>query len=295
MDSILTRPLLRLINLVSLKTTPGALQKPKGSPSNHLGIPNSITKSVNMATNGPSPKITLYTNHLCPFAQRAHITLDELQLPHEEVLIDLETPRPQWYLDINPRGLVPSIKYSVPGVLDKEEIITESAVVAQFLCDSFPSHLLPAVGKDASPSAALTRARINFFCDTWSDKISSTQWAIMQAETPEEKETKAKETIAAIKKEIEPLLANADPFFGGSKELTFAEVFTAPFIQRMVALAEDGELYPRGLLAQIEELPNFSRWVKAVLGQGSVTRIFNKEKFLDGTKRRMQRMKDAKK
>ena len=60
-----------------------------------------------------------------------------------EVIIDLNTPRPQWYLDINPRGLVPSIKYSVPGVYDEEEIITESAIVSQFLMDSFPSHLLP--------------------------------------------------------------------------------------------------------------------------------------------------------
>lgn len=52
-----------------------------------------------------TPKITLYTNHRCPYAQRAHITLDELKLPYEEVIIDLDTPRPQWYLDINPRGL----------------------------------------------------------------------------------------------------------------------------------------------------------------------------------------------
>lgn len=101
-------------------------------------------------TNGhsdkPAPKITLYTNHGCPYAHRAHITLSELDLPYEEVLIDLSTPRPQWYLDINPRGLVPSIKYSVEGLYD-EEIITESAIVAQFLMDEFPSHLLPGTGE----------------------------------------------------------------------------------------------------------------------------------------------------
>lgn len=54
-------------------------------------------------TDVATPKITLYTNHRCPYAQRAHITLDELKLPYEEVIIDLDTPRPQWYLDINPR------------------------------------------------------------------------------------------------------------------------------------------------------------------------------------------------
>ena len=46
----------------------------------------------------------LYTNHRCPYAHRSHIALEELGLPFEETIIDLDTPRPQWYLDINPRG-----------------------------------------------------------------------------------------------------------------------------------------------------------------------------------------------
>jgi len=49
-----------------------------------------------------SPKITLYTNHVCPWAHRAHIALKELGLPYEEVIIDLDTPREAWYLKINP-------------------------------------------------------------------------------------------------------------------------------------------------------------------------------------------------
>jgi glutathione S-transferase len=40
----------------------------------------------------------------------------------------------------------------------------------------------------------------------------------------EEKEKLAKETVAAIEKEIEPLLANAAPFFGGKDKPTLAEV-----------------------------------------------------------------------
>lgn len=52
--------------------------------------------------NGIPPKITFYTNHGCPYAHRAHITIKELGLPYEEVIIDLDTLRPQWYLDINP-------------------------------------------------------------------------------------------------------------------------------------------------------------------------------------------------
>ena len=137
--------------------------------------PNSTVSARNMATtNGTTPKIILYTNHGCPYAHRAHITLEELGLPFEEVIIDLTVPRPQWYLDINPRGLVPSVKYTAPG--QKEETITESAIVSQFFADLYPSHLLP-----ASSDGALKRARINFFVDTWSTKVASQIFPIYMA------------------------------------------------------------------------------------------------------------------
>ena len=50
------------------------------------------------------PKIILYTNHVCPFAHRAHIALKETGLEYEEVFIDLDKPREPWYLKINPVG-----------------------------------------------------------------------------------------------------------------------------------------------------------------------------------------------
>jgi len=58
-------------------------------------------------TNGIAPNITLYTNHGCPYAHRAHIALKELKLPYEEIIIDLDKPREPWYLEINPVRLQP--------------------------------------------------------------------------------------------------------------------------------------------------------------------------------------------
>ncbi|KAI6849884.1 thioredoxin-like protein [Hortaea werneckii] len=243
------------------------------------------------ATNGHTthnlhPHITLYTNHRCPFAHRAHIALNELNLPFEEVIIDLDTPRPQWYLDINPRGLVPAIKYSVPGVVDGE-ILYESGIVARFLCDSFPSHLLPA--SKETPWSALRRAKIDFFVDTFSTKISSYQFAAMRA-SGEERDAKCKEWAAAIEKEIEPLLSDAAPFFGGSKELTFAEVMTAPFVIRWRSLAKDGELLPTSFLGALDKLPNFSRWSKAMAEKDSVLKIYDEPAIVQGTKAKVQQM-----
>lgn len=121
-------------------------------------------------------------------------------------------------LTTSQRGLVPSIKFS-SGPLN-DEIITESGIVSQFLADAYPSHLLPASG---DVGAALTRARINFFVDTWFTKAGSHWIRIAREESQEEKEALVKEFVSVVGKEIEPLLKDAGPFFGGSKKLTLAE------------------------------------------------------------------------
>lgn len=67
------------------------------------------------------------------------------------------------------------------------------------------------------------RARINFFVDTWFTMVNKLMYPILRAEG-EEKEKLGSQLVAAVKKEIEPLLENAEPFFGGSKHITLAEV-----------------------------------------------------------------------
>lgn len=151
-------------------------------------------------------------------AHRAHITLAELGIPFEEEIIDLDTPRSPEYLKVNPRGLVPSLSYN-------GEIITESAVVAQFLADAYPSHLLPA---SSDPSGPLTRARIAFFVDAWFTKVNSFWFRALFAKTADDANESAQELVKGITKEIEPLLKDAGPFFGGSNKLTLAEASCAP-------------------------------------------------------------------
>lgn len=147
-------------------------------------------------------------------AHRAHIALAELGIPFEEEIIDLAVPRTAEYLKINPRGLVPSLVYN-------GEIITESAVVTQFLADAYPSHLLPSSTDAEGP---LKRARINFFVDTWFSKVSGFYMKTLTAKTDEDATSNANELVKGIVKEIEPLLKGAGPFFGGSEKLTLAEV-----------------------------------------------------------------------
>jgi len=190
-------------------------------------------------------KIILYTNHRCPCsspfppspvvapfssrprqtplltrpgAHRAHIALELLKIPFEEVIIDLGRPRDPWYLEVNPRGLVPSLSYN-------GQILTESAVVTQFLADLYPSKLLPESG---SPEGALRRARVAFFVDAFFTKVQSQGFKFGGAKTEEEIDAVADAYIAAVVKEIEPLLQDAAPFFGGAAEITLAEVRDTP-------------------------------------------------------------------
>jgi glutathione S-transferase len=107
-----------------------------------------------------------------------------------------------------------------------DEIILESGLISQFLADAHPSHLLPT--SNDSPTASLFRYRINFFVDTYFNKVSTHMYAVLRANNEEEKRAKADEWAKAIEKEIEPLLQDANPFFGGSKELTLAEVCFSP-------------------------------------------------------------------
>ncbi|KAL1600431.1 hypothetical protein SLS60_006816 [Paraconiothyrium brasiliense] len=232
------------------------------------------------AVNGNAPKITLYTNHNCPYAHRAHIVIKELGLPYEEIIIDLTKPREPWYLEINPRGLVPSINFN-------GEIITESAIVSQFLADAYPSHLLP---PSDSVDGALKRARINFFVDTWTTKAGSFWFKIALEESEEEKEKLSKELVSVVNKEIEPLLQDAAPFFGGSSKLTFAEAIIAPFIVRLFTFTKHG-LLPNSVSDGLNRIPHFSKWAAEVIKHESVTYIWNEESAVEASKKKFASLK----
>ncbi|KAH7322659.1 glutathione S-transferase domain-containing protein [Stachybotrys elegans] len=230
-----------------------------------------------------APKIKLYTNHACPWAHRAHIALAELGLPFEEEIIDLSVPRTQEYLQINPRGLVPSLSYD-------GEIVTESAIVSQFLADAHPSHLLPAAG---SKDAALVRARINFFVDTYFSKANSLFFKLQLAKSDAEVGEFAAGYVDVIAKEIEPLLKDAAPFFGGSDKVTLAEVLTGSFTLRLFSFAKYG-LVPESILNSLEQkAPNFYKWAHVVNNTPSVNGIYEEETIVERTKNKLASLKAA--
>ena len=148
-------------------------------------------------------------------SHRAHIALDELKVPYEQEIVDITTPRTPEYLKVNPRGLVPTLSYN-------GEIITESTIIATFLADAFStSNLLPA---STDPNGPLTRARISFFVDTYFNRVQPIFMRSQRSKSDEERAKALADFVNAAAKELDPLLADAAPFFGGSSKLTLAEV-----------------------------------------------------------------------
>jgi glutathione S-transferase len=83
-----------------------------------------------------SAPITLVSHHLCPYVQRAAITLDEKQVPHERVYVDL-SDKPDWFKAMSPLGKVPLLQVG-------SEVLFESAVIVEYLEETHGPAMHPA-------------------------------------------------------------------------------------------------------------------------------------------------------
>lgn len=86
--------------------------------------------------------LTLVSHHLCPYVQRAVISLTEKAVPFERVYVDLAN-KPDWFLSISPLGKTPVLKVG-------DRAIFESAVILEYLEET--------QGKPLHPADPLARA-----------------------------------------------------------------------------------------------------------------------------------------
>ncbi|RWC67702.1 MAG: glutathione S-transferase family protein [Mesorhizobium sp.] len=84
--------------------------------------------------------LILVSHPLCPYVQRAAISLAEKGVPFERVDIDL-ADKPEWFKAISPLGKVPLLRVRQDG---DETIIFESAVILEFLEETQANPLHPA-------------------------------------------------------------------------------------------------------------------------------------------------------
>ncbi len=80
--------------------------------------------------------LILISHHLCPFVQRAVISLTEKKARFRRIDVDL-AHRPEWFAAISPLGKTPVLKVG-------ETAIFESAVILEYLEETQPGPLHPA-------------------------------------------------------------------------------------------------------------------------------------------------------
>ena len=79
--------------------------------------------------------LTLVSHKLCPYVQRAAISLIEKGVVFDRKTIDLAN-KPDWFLKLSPLGMVPVL-------LDGDQPIFESAVILEYIEETQPHPLHP--------------------------------------------------------------------------------------------------------------------------------------------------------
>src|SRR3954462_13084855 len=83
-----------------------------------------------------TPTLKLVSHKLCPYVQRAVVSLTEKGVPFERIDVDLSN-KPDWFKKISPLG-------KTPVLLVGDTAIFESAVILEYLEETQPNPLHPA-------------------------------------------------------------------------------------------------------------------------------------------------------
>lgn len=100
---------------------------------NSIGIRHNLHTEVIMSQQ--HQQLTLISHKLCPYVQRAAITLKESNIDYKRINIDLNN-KPDWFKKISPTGKVPLL------VIDDDTVLFESAVIAEYINDITDNALL---------------------------------------------------------------------------------------------------------------------------------------------------------
>ena len=191
-----------------------------------------------------SQELTLVSFDLCPYVQRASIALAEKAAPFGRINIDLED-KPDWFRKVSPLGKVPLLMVG-------DEVLFESAVIVEYLDETFEPKLHPA--------DALSRARHR----AWMEFGSSILANIWTIETTKDRATfdQAVADVAEKFRRVEGQFGEG-PFFAGAGFSLVDAVFAPVF--RYFDVFEQ-----RVDLGVFEGKPKLVAWRKALAGRPSV-------------------------
>lgn len=192
-------------------------------------------------------ELELVSFKLCPFVQRAVITLLHRNLHYRITYIELNKP-PGWFLEISPFGKVPVMK------VDGDSVLFESAVINEFIDEVAPGSMQP-----TEPLArALNRAWVEFGSVCLMDNHN-----LLTAKNEaafDEARVSLKEKLARL----EPMLTR-QPYFNGN-DLSLVDSAYAPLFMRLGIISETRAVY------DADEFPRVAAWSESLLSLSCVQR-----------------------
>lgn len=134
---------------------------------------------------------------------------------------------------------------------------------------------------------------MSFFIDAYWTKFHTILFRLYEAPAKEDEEHIVENAIEGLVKEVEPLLRDAMPFWGGNERLSLVEVITGPFVIRAVTLSKHG-VYPESLNSKAKErAPHFFEWAAAVSSHPSITSVFDEDVHVARSLAKRARMREA--
>ena len=192
-------------------------------------------------TNAP---LTLVSHHLCPYVQRAAISLAEKAVPFKRTYVDLAN-KPDWFLAISPLGKTPVLKVG-------DRAIFESAVILEYLEETQPSPLHP-----ADP---LRRAEHRGWIEFGSSVLNDI-WGFYVA--PDAATFDAKANVLSAKFEQIELRLGAGPYFDGAR-FSLVDAAFGPVFRYFDVFDRIGEF------KVLSEKPKVTAWRQALALRPSV-------------------------
>jgi glutathione S-transferase len=197
-------------------------------------------------------EVELYSVQACPFAQRTRMVLAEKAIEFEMHEIDLSN-RPANWTDISPTGKVPVLRH-------KGETLYESAIINQYLDETFPAHPL-------MPATPAGRARARIWMDFCDSKFLPAMNALMWKSGDEKARAANSAKATAVIHEIEQrgLADNGEgPYWFGA-EASLVDFQFLPFFERLPVYEELGEF------ARPTDTPRLNAWLAAMSARESVS------------------------
>jgi glutathione S-transferase len=217
-----------------------------------------------------TPPLTLVSHHLCPYVQRAAISLSEKAVPFDRIYVDLAN-KPDWFLAISPLGKTPVLKVG-------DRAIFESAVILEYLEETQPTPLHPADPLTRAEHRALIEFGSSVLNDIWGFYVAPDVAAL---------DTKTK-ALAAKLTQIECRLGDG-PYFDG-EHFSLVDAVFGPVFRYFDVFDRIGDF---GVLA---DKPKVSKWratlalrpsIKAAVGEDYDARLWS---FLEARKSHLSRL-----